>query len=176
MGKNISDKKQGFTLIELLLYLGIFIIIITTLSSFAITFIKAVHKSQIKKEVSLGAYSAMKTIIYEIKTAKNIYNPTSIFDFNPGQLSIETTNNLPTGEQITYIDFYIDDDDRLYLKRENQESQVLISEDLRIDNLQFEYIASSPESIRISITVAYDTNNPEYQYSYNLNSAASIRK
>jgi len=176
MGKNIYNKKQGFTLMELVIYLGIFIIIITTLSLFAITFIKAIHKSQIKKEVSLNAYSAMRTMLYEIKTAKNIYNPISIFDFNPGQLSIETTNNLPAGEQITYIDFYIDDDNKLYLKRENQEPQVLISEDLRMDNLQFEYIASSPESIRISITVAYDTNNPEYQYSYNLSSAASIRK
>ncbi len=168
--------SKGFTIVELLVYIAIFAILITSVTAFAISFVENSSKTKIKKEVSLGAYSAMKSMVYEIKRANKVYIPTSNFDNHPGQLSLETSHELPLDEQRTYIDFYLDDQNRLYLKAEGQDPQLLISENLKVANLEFEYLASSSESIRIDLTMEYDTSNPEYKYSYSLTSSGSIRK
>lgn len=176
MNKNIFINERGFTLVELLIYLGIFVVLITAITLFAIIFIKATHKSQIKKEVAYSAFSAIRAMLFEIKMADAVYNPTSVFDYSPGQISLATSENPPINENSTYTDIYVDADNRLYIKKENQQPQALISEDLRVVGLSFGYLASSSESIRINLTIAYDSNNPEFQYSYTLNSSASIRK
>lgn len=167
--------KKGFTLTELMVYIAIFVILITTVTLFAMAFIKATTKSRIKKEVASGTYSAVKAMVYEIKRANSVYTSTSVFDSHPGQLSLETSQELPEGEQITYLDFYLDGD-KLYLKRESQNPQFLISENLKVTNLEFEHLASTPESVRINLTLEYDTPVFEYQYSYSLSSGGSIRK
>lgn len=168
----MNHKTRGFTLTELIVYIAIFVILITTVTLFAMAFIKTTTKSRIKKEVASGTYSAMKVMVYEIKRANSIYAPTSVFDSHPGQLSLETSQELPQGEQITYSDFYLDGD-KLYLKRENQNPQLLISKNLKVTNLEFEYLASAS---RIDLTLEYDTLASEYQYSYSLSSGGSIRK
>lgn len=168
--------SKGFTLIELLIYIVIFVLLITVITLFAISFTKAGTKSQIKREVVLGTYSVMRTIIYEIKKSDNVYVPTSVFDVHPGQLSLKTEQESSTEEDITYIDFYLDDNNRLYLKREGQDPQLLVSENLKVTNLEFENISSSSESIKINLTLEYDIPVSEYQYSYSLSSSGSTRK
>lgn len=174
--KALPAGRQGLVLVELLVYIAIFAILIVSITLFAIAFIKTTAKSRIKKEVSLGTYSAMRTMVYEIKRANSVYTATSIFDSHPGQLSLETGYELPSGEQVTYLDFYLDNDNKLYIKRESQDPQLLISENLRVINLEFEYLASASESIRINLTLEYDTPASEYQYSYSLSSSGSIRR
>lgn len=174
-----KNKKKGFALVELLVYVAIFAILMVSITLFAIAFIKTTAKSRIKKEVSLGTYSAMRTMVYEIKRANSVYTPTSVFDGHPGQLSLETSHEPPSEEEITYVDFYLDGEEnhkRLYIKREEQDPQLLISENLEVVNLEFEHLTSSPDSIRINLTLEYDTSASEYQYSYSLSSSGSIRK
>ena len=173
--KHITHNKKGFTIVELIVYIAVFVILITTVTLFAMAFIKATTKSRIKKEVVSGAYSAIEAMVYEIKRANSVYAPTSVFDSHPGQLSLETSQELPEGEQVTYIDFYLDSD-RLYLKRESQDPQLLISKNLKVTNLEFEHLASALESVRIDLTMEYNTPVSEYQYSYSLSSSGSIRK
>jgi len=172
----MAKEKQGFTLIELIIYLAVFVILITAVTLFAMDFIKAAGKSRIKKEVSWGARSAMERMIHEIKRATSVYAPTSVFNAHPGQLSLETAEALPNEEQTTYVDFYLDNDNKLYTKRENQQPQLLISGNLRVTNLEFEYFASLSESIKINLAITYNSTAPEYQYSYGLSSSATIRK
>ncbi|MFH1129389.1 MAG: hypothetical protein V1686_01480 [Patescibacteria group bacterium] len=171
----IPAGRQAFTIIELLMYLSVFVILITVITVFAITSIKTVHKNQTKKEVSSAAYSIMRLMLLEIKTATSVYNPTSLFNTNLGQLSLETTTGLPVGERLSYVDFYFDDNNDFYLKRDGQEPQLLISDKLKVTSLEFLYIASISESIKINLTVEYNTTNPEYQFSYNLSSMAVTR-
>jgi len=173
MGKKFS--KKGFTLIELLVYLSIFGILMVAITTFAFTFIEANAKSKIKKEVSLAAYSTIKSITYEIKRASDIYEPTSIFINHPGQLSLTTINNLPSGEKIGHIDFYLDGG-RLYLKRESQNPQALTSENIRVSELKFEHLSYFPDSVKIILTLDYNSAAPKYNYSYSLISVADIRK
>ncbi len=176
MKKTTLMHGRGFTLVELLMYFGMFVILITAITTFSIISIKTIRKNQIKKEVVSATHSAMRTMLYEIKAATGVYNPTSKFDINPGQLSLQTIQDLPAGENLTYADFYIDSNNNLYLKRENSASQILISDKLKISNLEFKYLSSSTESIKINLTIEYNSSNPEYQYSYDLTSSANIRK
>ena len=171
-----KKDKKGFSLIEVLFYISIFVVLIGIVTLFAASLIKSINKNNIKKEVVRGAYSAINNMIYEIENSDNAYIPTSIFDFNPGQLSLKTAQKPPAGEQYTYVDFYLDNDNRLYIKREGRESQLLMSENLRVVNLEFKRLAGSSESIRINIIVDYNISDPEYQYSYSLTSSGSIRK
>lgn len=171
-----NKNSTGFTLIELVVYVSIFVILITTITLFAMTFTETAAKTRIKRELSLSAHSAMKTMLYEIKRANTVYVPTSVLDIHPGQLSLQTSQELPLGEKITYIDFYLDENGKLYLKKEGQDPKTLISENFKITNLEFEHIDSSTESIHINMTLENDSPISEYQYSYKLISSATIRK
>lgn len=167
-------NKKGFTLVEILVYIAIFAILMVVISSFVLGLIKANTKYQTKREVVENAMNITKTLSYEIQQASSIYTPTSVLGSNPGQLSLETTLNMPTDEKRTYIDFYLDGGN-LYLKREGADSLKLNSANTKITNLVFEKF--KPEAIKIQLTVAYKSSatKPEYQFSYSLVSAVSLR-
>lgn len=171
-----SKKNKGFSLLELLLYMGIFIILISVITFFSTTLIKSLNKNSVKKEVVQGTYAAMRIMLYEIKAAEEIYIPTSEFEIHPGQLSLKTKKNLSDGEEITYVDFYLDENNHFYIKRESQEPALLVSDNLRVNNLELEYLSSVSESVRIHLTIGYNTINPEYQYLYTLTSSATTRR
>lgn len=172
----IHRSENSFTLIELLVYISIFIIVAVFVTLFVFSFIKASSKSRIQQIISENAHSAMSTMVYEIKEANSVYTPTSIFGVSPGQLSLETNNELPEGEKITYVDFYLDNG-KLYIKREGKGSQILISENIKVTELKFTHIVpeNGLDSAKIDLTVEYDTPAEEYKSSYNLTSSASIR-
>jgi type II secretory pathway pseudopilin PulG len=171
-------NKKGFTLIELIIYVATLAMVITLLTLFVFNLIKVQAKIRIGKEVSENSQRAMEIILWEIRHAQGVYPPTSFFDSHPGQLSLETTKNTPPGEETTYLDFYLDENDRLCLKREGAEAEPLVSENVKINNLVFNHlIASSTESVRIELSAIY--NHPSekitYQATTTLISSASLR-
>ena len=163
-------NKKGFTLIELLIYAATFVIVATLLTSFVFNLIKAQAKIRISKEVIDNSQRAMAIMLWEIRHAQGVYTPTSFFDSHPGQLSLKTKQNIPLGEETIYLDFYLDANNRLCLKREGAEAIPLTSEKVKINNLVFNYlIASSSQSIRIELSAVYN------QATTTLISAANLR-
>lgn len=168
------NQSKGFTLTELIVYVGIFAILMSIVASFVLSLIKINARYQTKREIVENANNIMKTLSYEIQQSSSIYAPTSVFNVHPGQLSLETTRNLPPDENRTYADFYLDDEN-IYLKKEGSEPQKINSNNVKITNLIFEKF--KPEAIKIQITLAYKSlsTKPEYQFSYSLVSAVSPR-
>jgi len=170
--------KKGFTLIEILVYVGVMVIILMTVSSFFLWTNRLNTKTKVMKETIYNARRAMEIMTYEIKSAEGVYNPTSVFSSNEGQLSLQTTRYLPEGENKTYIDFYVCEY-RLCLKKEDQDPIALTSDNVRVNVLAFHYIAttSTAPSIQINLKVDYKapTNKPEHQASVNTTSTASLR-
>lgn len=168
--------KRGFTLIESIIYIAAFIIIITLITGFAINFINCQAKTRISKEVLENSQRAMEIMLWEIKHAQDIYNSTSSFDNNPGQLSLITKQNLPDNEQTTYLDFFVDNG-RLCLKREGSAAQPLTSEKIKVDKLIFSYLTGNDKSIRIELLAVYEDYGKEafYQATTTLISSASLR-
>lgn len=172
-----AENKKGFTLMEVLVYVAVLVIIITAVSSFFLWLIKSNTKAKVMRETLDNARRVMEIMSYEIKEAKSVYTPTSIFDSHPGQLSLETIHYLPEGEKTTYINFYLCED-RLCFKKEDLNPIALTSDRVRVANLVFnQIITGETPSIQINLKVDYKgpTNRPEYQASVNLKSTASLR-
>lgn len=171
-------NNKGLTLIELVIYAAAFIMVTMVVTLFAFNLIRAQTKIRISQEVLDNAERAMEVMIFEIKHAKNIYSPTSNFSNHPGQLTLETARNTPQDESITYLDFYLDGDERLCLKREGTEPEALVSENIKIINLVFNYlVASSTESVQIQVSATYSepTGKIAYQATTTLVATASLR-
>jgi prepilin-type N-terminal cleavage/methylation domain-containing protein len=170
--------KKGFTLFEMLIYIAVLSSVILAVSSFFLWIVRSNVKAKAMREVSNNARRAMEILTLEIKEAKSVYEPTSVFSTSSGQLSLETTKYLPADELQTYIDFFRCEK-RLCLKKEGQDPVALTSDNVEVNNLEFNQIAttSTAPSIRIGLTIDYKApaEKPEYRASINTTSTVSIR-
>jgi type II secretory pathway pseudopilin PulG len=172
-------NKKGFSLIELIMYVGVIVFIGSIIVSFVPNVIRTSSYLNARGEVLNSTRVALDTIAQEIKHSYSVYPNTSVFDSSSGQLSLEKRQgDIPSGETSTFVDFYIDDG-RLYIKREDSPAQLIFSEKIFIDDLEFNYLNSSDSypAVRVSITAHYDTSSTELQdrSSITLASTASLR-
>lgn len=170
-----NKSQRGFTLIEVLVYAVIFVIIGGVASAFFIQIINLAESSRRSRESLDNAQRSMNVIVQEIKHASAVYTPTSSFGSHPGQLSLETTRDLPSGETTTFVDFYLDDD-RIYVKREGKSAELLNSEKVKVTNLVFTHLnGGGNSSIQVNLTVEYadQFNGPKTPAS--LSQTASLR-
>lgn len=148
--------REGFTLIEILIYAALFVIVGVVASSFFIQISDLAETSRRSRESLDNARRVMGVINQEIKHATSVYTPTSTLGTNPGQLSLETTRDLPTDENTTYVDFYVDDE-RIYIKRESQAASLVTSEKVKVTQFTFTRLAGSDgnEAVQINLTIEY---------------------
>ena len=153
----VKKNSDGFTLIEVLIYATIFVIIGVVISSYFIQIVSVTETSRRARESNDNASRAMNVITQEIRHATAVYKPTSKFTPNPspGQLSLETTRDLPSEENTTYVDFYLDDEG-IYLKREDQVEELLTSEKVKVTNFTFTHLTGRTDtSVQVNLTVEY---------------------
>ena len=167
-------KTKGFTLTEMLIYISVSSIAILAIASFVLWVNRSNTKIKVLKEVLNNSKSAIETMSYEIKHAKSIYIPTSIFSTHPGQLSLETPSYAQKDEYISYIDFFICEQS-LCLKKENQDPIILTSDKVQVKNLEFNQVDTSSVQINLKIDYLAPSDKPEYQASINTTSTVSIR-
>ena len=175
----MNNKNKGFTLIELLIYIATFSFVLVFLISFVLNLIGVQAKIKINKEVLENNQRAMETMLSYIKESQDVYTSTSYFDNHPGQLSLKTAQNRPEGEEATYLDFYLDENERICFKEEGSEAIALTSEKIRINNMTFNYLIDSNnnKSIRIELSAVYrnSSNKTDYQATSTLISTANLR-
>src|SRR4030043_1565964 len=82
-------KTRGFTLIEILIYLSIFVILLFIIIALTVWSFKVGLKTKLNYEITDNARRAMETMVFEIKKSQSVYWPTSIFDSDLGQLSLD---------------------------------------------------------------------------------------
>lgn len=149
------SKQKGYTLIEVLIYVVLLAVISLVVLLFINQLLGVNETTRRTREALDNARRSLETISQEIRHADSIYTPTSVFGTNPGQLSLATVRDLPTDENLTYVDFYVDNNS-LYLKREGQSTQLLTSEKVKVTNLTFvNNNTGGADAVRISITVEY---------------------
>ncbi|OGD31580.1 hypothetical protein A3C91_04720 [Candidatus Azambacteria bacterium RIFCSPHIGHO2_02_FULL_52_12] len=147
---NKLKAERGFTIIETLIYASLVSIVAGVLTVSVANNLKAYNKSEARQNVLANANAALKLIMDEVKYAKSIYTPTSVFGSANGQLSLETVQNAPTGENTTYVDYYLDGG-RIYEKREGQAALPLTSD--RVFTTSLLFTRSVATSTKDSITV-----------------------
>jgi len=170
--------KKGFTLVEILVYVCVLTILIGSVYSLFLWVIRSATKAKVMRETLNNARRAMEIMTAEIREAKSVYTPTSAFSTSTGQLSLETKKYLPEGEETTYLDFYLCQK-HLCLKKEGEDPIPLTSDNVEVEKLEFNQIAttSTIPSIQIFLKVDYKapTERAEYQASVQLVSTASLR-
>lgn len=169
---------KGFTLITTLVYLALIIGLVVVLSRAAVHFISANTQAKLAGEVIDSAQHTLAVITSEIQQADSVYTPTSVLGSHPGQLSLATTQNLPSDENITYLDFYVDDE-HIYIKREGSDPVLLTSQQVKVSNLTFTHLnpTSQHQAVRISATFTADVPDTKVQTqtSLPLTSTISLR-
>ena len=174
---NHKDENKGFTLIEVLVYIALLVSVLFVISSFLIWITRANSKIKAMAEAADNTRRSMEIISYEIREAKGVYTPTSIFNSHPGQLSLATQKYVPTDEKNTYIDFYVSAG-KICLKKEAQSPMCLTSERVEVKNLIFRQVLSN-QILSIEVELIVDYKNPsgisDYGASVNLRSVASPR-
>ena len=170
-------NTAGFSLIEMLLYIALVVIIISSIVFFGIWAIQVGAKTKTNSEVLGNARRAMETMVYEIRRSKSVYAPTSNFDTDPGQLSLEQTNATGADESSGFIDFFICNQ-ALCLKREKADPVALTNSSVRVTSLIFNQRLNSVDSpsIRISLRVASASSTmPGETTLIDLTTAANLR-
>lgn len=173
--KACRPTRQGFTLIELIVYVAVFVIISVTITLFVFDLIRVYAKVRITKQVSESSQMAIEKIISEINHAESVYSPTSSFDSHPGQLSLKTEKNAPDNEEAIYIDFYLDNNNHLCLKKEGQNEELMTPENINVNRLIFNHLTDG--SVRIELSTNYRLENEKisYQATTTIFSSANLR-
>ena len=162
----------------MLMYVGIAGIVMTVITSSLMDNVKAYDKSVAQQNVFQNVNGALRTITDEIRYAKSVYTPTSVLDDDAGQLSVETVLNAPAGENIAYVDFYVDNG-RVYEKRDGQGANPLTSERVFVEQLRFTKLSAGAgrDSVAVNIQARINTQstNPKDQAHIAVNSSATLR-
>lgn len=179
--------NKGFTLIEILVYIAVLVIVLIVAINSFIVFSQAYAKSKADRDTLVNAQAAMDAILREIKYADSIYLPTSCFGDSDiksvcggskRQLSLGTVQNLPADESKTFVDFYLDNY-KIYVKREGQSSESITTDKVKVSDLQFTRLVGGvnldQESVRVQMSVEYNSSASHLQASTTLYSTASLR-
>jgi len=173
---NAIDKQSGFSTLEILVSVAIFAFILLAIISFVFWLNITNLKSKADANTLESARTILDTISYEIKGAKSVYTPTT----TANQLSLETLRYLPTGEAVTFIDFFLcgTPSTDICLKKEGQNPVILNSDKVKVTGLSFAQITNNTSaSVKISLTVENKnpTNETSQSSSVTLDSTVSLR-
>ncbi len=169
--------NAGFTLAEMLVYLSIFTILVLIIFTFTVWNFRTSFKAKINFELSDNARRAMETVTYEIKKATSVYGPTSVFNNDFGQLSLQIIATSTADEILTYIDFFRCGDS-LCLRQEGQSPSAITSSGVRLTKLNFIQLSNSTTSPSVQINLRIETatsTRPEFTDSLELTSTANLR-
>ena len=163
--------NKGFTLLEIIIYIALLSLITLLVSSVVIYFTNANAQSKGDREVLESARRALEEMTYEIISAKSVYTPTS----TQNQLSLETSKYAPTGETVSYIDFYLCDT-RICLKKEGQTPIYITGETTEISSLTFNQISINGSiSVKINLAMKHSNATNGVQPSVNFTSTVALR-
>jgi len=162
---NFTKKDKGFSLVEVLISVAVFSLILLAVISFFLSMNNSNAQTKAAREAVENVKSALEKITYEIKSATSIYTPTT----TQNQLSLETSRYLPSGEDSTFIDFFLCGT-AVCFKKESQDAIAITSDSVQATSLVFSQIStegapSGSSSVQVSLTA----NN------FSLTSTASLR-
>jgi type II secretory pathway pseudopilin PulG len=174
MIQNVNPKNsRGFTIIEAVIALAIIVLVLLAENSFLFWMLYYNAKAKANRETLENARRALDTITYEIRGSQSIYTPTT----SQNQLSLETYRYVPSGENISFIDFFLCGT-AICVKKEGQDPIPLTSDTIKVTSLQFQQLMNGLNlSIRVSLTADYkNPNSSTGNYStINLSSSAALR-
>jgi len=149
-----SKKRRGyrgFTLLEAIIYIGLSGVVLVAVTLFSLEFTLTKSKSTALARANRYVQFASARIAYEIRAADGINYASSVFDANPGTISLETAD---AGTNPTVISV---SGNALVIQQGAGDPVALTPADLEVSNFTVEDVAdeNSSRSIRYSLNLAY---------------------
>lgn len=148
-------KRRGFTLIELLIYTGILIMLVAVVGGTLLSFSRSYRSIAAEQALELAAANVLQRMVYEIRNATSIDMGNSALNTSPGQLSLNTTDELGNAE---VVQFFLSGQ-TLHVREAGVDKGSLSPYVARITNLTFRTITTGHSTaVKIGMTVESGTS------------------
>ncbi|MBI4252823.1 hypothetical protein HY623_01425 [Candidatus Uhrbacteria bacterium] len=165
----------GFTLVEIVISVGIMLIIVGSLGGFVVSLQSARQHMASAQEVDGNFRIALDLLGSRIRGARGVNAGASIFDTDPGVLSLEMANPA-----LNPTVFRLDQDNGILQMQEGAGSPVSVtSNEVRVSDLVFSLRspAGEPENVGIALTIDYYSQTDSYAgFSHSLTTAVTARE
>lgn len=169
------NSRKGFSLVEMLIYAAILAVVSIFIVNSILMITKSFNNYRAWRNVNAAGEAAMERMAREIKLADSINAGTSVFDSNPGRLSLNTID--PDTETATTIEFYASGN-ILMVKEGVQSGVVLTPSGVELTNIIFREVAVSTntksKAIRIEMEIRSGTGS--YQKTARFYDTAILRR
>lgn len=163
-------KSSGLTLVEVIFYLLVVGVLIFSFFEFFNSVLVSFNKKEVQREVLSENYFLINKIGTIIINAKSIIEPQA----SSSEIALESYDPQKNPTKI-YLD-----SENLLIREGNNPSQVLNSNRVKIDNLNFQIIKNNtkPVSIKISLTSSFinESGRSEFNFSLANSISFSLRK
>lgn len=168
----LEKNKEGFTLVESLIYVAIIGIAVSSFISFGVSISGSRNKTYVVEETQANARVALDMISRYIRSASGVNASSSVFDLDPGVLSLAMDNasKNPTIIRLNH------DNGVLEIQEGLAQPVTVTSDETRINNLIFHNLSSgNRENIGVDLTIEYRGSDNSFKYSKSLKTSASVR-
>ncbi|MEX0877771.1 MAG: hypothetical protein WDZ40_02840 [Candidatus Spechtbacterales bacterium] len=178
IGSRKPEDSQGFSLMELIVYTALLAMVIMFLFQFLLGAVNSQSRGGSKDKLINNTISAMHAIDFQIRHSSDIYDATSDFVSDPGQLSLLSKKAGYPGETQAYLDIFVDSNERLCIKKENTGIQCLTSGGIVVASLDFSkvYLEDGTEDgILTALTLEYNPGGSGDILSHSVQSFTQMR-
>ena len=169
-----SELRRGFTLLETIVYVALLGLVMIVVVNFLIEISGVYQRARVERDAVSNARSILETAGKSIAESQEVYQPTSKFQQNLGQLSLVTATN-PTAEHSTgFLDFWVDGG-RLWMRQEGQTAIPLSAPSVRVSKWYLEWVLQGLEREAVKITLEVDSASTKYPSTITLNSSVALR-
>ncbi len=154
-------SRRGFSLIEALVYTAILGVVSIFVVNSILLIIKSFNNYQLTNQASMAGEVAMERITREIRLANDIDKTNSVFNVNPGRLSLLTIN--PDTQAPTTIDFFISGS-ALMIKEGGDSPSILTPANVVLANLIFREVATSTNFVSKAVKIEMEIRSSRGNY------------
>ena len=169
-------NEKGFTLIETIIYVAIIGAVVTSFISFSLSISSVRNKNYVIQEVQANSRVVMNIIQQKIRLANGINIGASVFDSDPGVLSLSMADALKNPTIIS-----LDNDDGTMQITEGASDPILItSGKVKVSNLIFTNLtpAHGKGNIGIDYKIEYNSTGTDISFNYeqSIRTAENLRQ
>jgi len=171
----ITLTHPGFSLVELIVYIGLFVAVVGLITQLTGQLLTVLRTTEATEAVIGSTRNAMDVIAQEIRHSNSVYTPTSLFAAANGQLSLETSRDMPDGETATYVDIYLDSG-ALYLKREGETAERITAAGVTVTQFELTHLNElSIPAVRVSVVATAGSGTTGAMRPFSLTSTVALR-
>lgn len=146
----IRTKKSGFTLVEMIIYIAFFAVLSVLAVEAIMVVMKSFYTLRLTQNINQSATTALERMSREIRNAYDIDTTGSIFNTNPGYLTLRTKD---AGGANTTVEFYVSNG-QVGIKEGGIDKGSLMAKSTTVTGLVFRQITTSnSKAIKIEMSL-----------------------